>query len=103
MLKDLILQATKTLNEAHPSNQQLVEVENALSAYLEAIATERISESIDIEELEHAHRLLREIRRERSRRLADKQQQSDEAIEKNSDEAAPEYPGEQVKVSPDFN
>jgi len=100
MLKDLILRAKHTLDQPHPPEQELVEVENALSAYLEAIATERISESVDFTELEHANRLLREVRRERSRRLAEVQrkQQLDEktAADKPSKGQIP------VNISPDF-
>lgn len=73
MLTDLILRATDVLNQPQPTEQALMEVENALSAYLEALATERISQPADFVELEHANRLLREIRRERSRRLAEAQ------------------------------
>ncbi len=100
MLKDLILRAKNTLDQPHPPEQELVDVENALSAYLEAIATERISESIDFTELEHANRLLREVRRERSRRLAEVQrkQQLDEksVAKKPSKDQIP------VNISPDF-
>ncbi len=38
-----------------------------------SLATERIAEPVDFTELEHANRLLREVRRERSRRLAETQ------------------------------
>ena len=73
MLKDLILRAKTVLEQTIPPEQELVEVENALSAYLEALATERIAEPVEFTELEHANRLLREVRRERSRRLAETQ------------------------------
>jgi tetratricopeptide (TPR) repeat protein len=75
MLTDLIIRATNVLKEPHPTDQTLMEAENALSAYLEALATERIAQPADFVELEHANRLLREIRRERSRRLAETQSQ----------------------------
>ena len=75
MLTDLIITAKEVLSQDHPSDQDLLEVENALSAYLEALATERISTPVDYSELEHANRLLREVRRERSRRMADAQNQ----------------------------
>jgi len=101
MLKDLILQAKDTLDQPQPSDQELVEVENALSAYLEAIATERISEPIDLEELEHANRLLREIRRERSRRFADKQQEEMTVDEDSSRET--EQISSPMKMSPEFD
>ena len=75
MLKDLIQRARNVLGQPHPPEQELVEVENALSAFLEALATERIAEPVEFTELEHANRLLREVRRERSRRLAEMQYQ----------------------------
>jgi len=101
MLKELILRAHKVLEQTQPSDQELVEVENALSAYLEAIATERISEPVEFQELENANRLLREIRRERSRRLAESQSREDEqeSISSASEEAPVEKP-ESVNVSP---
>ncbi|NLN69928.1 MAG: tetratricopeptide repeat protein [Chloroflexi bacterium] len=76
MLIDLIIKAKDILNQEQPTDQALMETENALSAYLEALATERISEPIETTDLEHAHRLLREVRRERSRRLAEAQAQT---------------------------
>ncbi len=75
MLTDLIINAKDVLSQTQPSEEALKEVENALSAYLEALATERVSAPVDITELEHAHRLLREVRRERARRLAEAQAQ----------------------------
>ena len=96
MLTDLILRATDVLKQPQPTEQALMEVENALSAYLEALATERISQPADFVELEHANRLLREIRRERSRRLAEAQSlmKDDEPAEKPQDRplAGPESP-----------
>ncbi len=96
MLLDLILRAKDVLNQPQQSDEELMEVENALSAYLEALATERISQPVDFTDLEHANRLMREIRRERSRRLAEAQAQAppDEPDEK------PELVSEQVPVSP---
>lgn len=73
MLSDLILRAKDTLAQSQPSDVSLQEIENALSAYLEALATERVSEPVDFVDLEHANRLLRELRRARSRRLAEAQ------------------------------
>jgi tetratricopeptide (TPR) repeat protein len=87
MLKDLIIRAKDVLGEPNPADQSLTEVENALSAYLEALATERISEPVDLDDLEHAHRLLREVRRERSRRLAESQS-------REASEEAPQAPEE---------
>ena len=92
MLPDLILRAKDVLKQENAADQALMEVENALSAYLEALATERISPPEDLGELENANRLLREIRRERSRRLADSQAQispdSQEPAEKTDDISA---------------
>jgi len=100
MLKDLILKAKNILEETHPSDQDLAEVENGLSAYLEAIATERISEPVGFEELEHANRLLREVRRERSRRLAESQAQEKPAAKLSPDKEEPTPQKEDVNISP---
>ena len=101
MLKDLIERAKTVLDQSNPPEGDLVDIENALSAYLEAIATDRISEPVDAADLEHANRLLREVRRIRSRRLANSQQGSGTTEEmSSSDEASP--PG-RVNISPDFN
>ena len=100
MLKELIRRAHDTLEQTHPTDQDLVEVENALSAYLEAIATERVSEPVDFQDLENANRLLREIRRERSRRLAESQNQDDLQEQSASTEEKPAQNREQVNISP---
>jgi len=100
MLKDLILKAKDILEETHPSGQDLAEVENGLSAYLEAIATERISEPVSFEELDHANRLLREIRRERSRRLAEAQSQERPAAKPSPEKETSAPQKERVNVSP---
>jgi tetratricopeptide (TPR) repeat protein len=100
MLKELILRAHGILEQTHPTDQDLVDVENALSAYLEAIATERVSEPVDFQDLENANRLLREIRRERSRRLAESQIQEDEQEQKLPKEETPAQNREQVNISP---
>ena len=89
MLPDLILRAKDVLRQSQPTDQALMEAENALSAYLEAIATERISQPVDFTELEHANRLLREIRRERSRRLADAQAQHPVNVQSEEPEQVP--------------
>ena len=103
MLQDLILQAKNILDQTHPEDQALVEVENALSAYLEAVATERISETIPPADLDHANRLLREIRRKRSRRLAESQQsQSLEQPSSQRMESATN-PEDRLNVSPQFD
>lgn len=103
MLKDLILRAKTVLEQSIPPEQELVEVENALSAYLEALATERITDPVDFTELEHANRLLREVRRERSRRLAEAQinapAEPKEVDESGSAAGAPAP----VNISPQFN
>ena len=102
MLPDLILRAKDVLKQENAADQALMEVENALSAYLEALATERISPPEDLGELENANRLLREIRRERSRRLADSQAQvspdSQEPAEKTED--IPAQPIKAPSISP---
>lgn len=71
MLKDLLIQVHDLLSGLSSSDDELSKAENNLSAYLEALATERVSEEVSMDELEEANRILREIRRERSRRLAD--------------------------------
>jgi tetratricopeptide (TPR) repeat protein len=103
MIKDLILKAKNTLEEAHPSDEALTSVENALSAYLEALATERISDPVDFADLENANRLLREVRRERSRRLAEAQRLEDEFQLKEGAPDQPESPARGVNISPEFN
>jgi tetratricopeptide (TPR) repeat protein len=70
MLIDLILQASKILSEKSPTDDDLQQAENSISSYLEALATERVSEQVSLENIEDANRLLKEIRRERARRLA---------------------------------
>lgn len=102
MLKDLLIQVQVIVEGKSTSNEELAQSENQLSSYLEALATERVSEDIDIEDLEEANRLLREIRRERGRRLADTQVDiPDKNIDKNldlTDNASP-----QLVRSPDLN
>ena len=71
MLLDLIRQANELLETSNPDDTALIEVENGLSTYLEALATERAVEQVSIDDVEEANRLLREIRRERTRRLAE--------------------------------
>src|SRR5690606_6679602 len=70
MVSSLIEQAIKVLSSKDPSDDQLSLAETGLSTYLEALATNRISDQVGIDELEEANRLLRELRRERSRRAA---------------------------------
>ncbi len=103
MLIELIRRAQDILKQSQPADQDLVEVENALSAYLEAIATERISEDIHFTELEHANRLLREIRRERSRRMADVQRAQSVNEQIPEAETASPSQAETVNVSPQLD
>jgi len=70
MIQDLIDQANNILNQTNPSDEELLQAENALSTYLEALATRRIVDEVDLEDVDEANRLLRELRRERSRRVA---------------------------------
>jgi len=70
MIKDLIEQANTVLSKSNPSDEELIQVENALSTYLEALATRRIADEVDLDDVDEANRLLRELRRERSRRFA---------------------------------
>ena len=70
MIFDLISQAKQAISNKNPSIEALDQAESALSTFLEALATKRIAETVEIDDLEEANRLLREIRRERSRRLA---------------------------------
>ncbi len=71
MLNALIKQASTLLANRQATNEELHAVENELSAYLEALATERVKDVVDFDELEDAQRLLKELRRERNRRLTD--------------------------------
>lgn len=70
MIRSLIEQAKKAAFALQPSDEDLSQAETSLSTYLEALATNRISDQVLPEELEEANRLLREIRREKSRRQA---------------------------------
>jgi tetratricopeptide (TPR) repeat protein len=103
MLKDLIQRARTVLDQSHPPEQELVDVENALSAFLEALATERIAEPVEFTELEHANRLLREVRRERSRRLAEMQYQEQKDQPAPSQSAPVNQAQNGVNISPSFN
>ncbi|HSN94227.1 MAG TPA: hypothetical protein VLR89_04090 [Anaerolineaceae bacterium] len=73
MISDLISQAKQAISNKNPSIEALDQAESALSTFLEALATKRIAEVVEIDDLEEANRLLREVRRERSRRLANPQ------------------------------
>ncbi len=102
MLKDLIIRAKDVLGESDPADQSLMDIENALSAYLEALATERISEPVDLDDLENAHRLLREVRRERSRRLAETQSREVSEEPTQEPEEAPVPLPDGPSISPQF-
>lgn len=78
MINDLIEKALSVLSDASPSDDALSQVESELSTLLEAHATNRLGDDISIDELEEANRLLREIRREKSRRLAGESTPADE-------------------------
>ena len=75
MINSLIEQALKILKSSHMSDDDLNQAEVSLSTYLEALATNRIADEVSTEELEEANRLLRELRREKSRRMAGTQEQ----------------------------
>ena len=70
MIRSLIEQAKKVLFSIEPGDDELNQAESSLSTYLEALATNRISDQVEMDDLEEANRLLREIRREKSRRQA---------------------------------
>ncbi|MBP7031332.1 MAG: hypothetical protein KBB13_01290 [Anaerolineaceae bacterium] len=70
MILDLIEQAKTLLKKTNPSDDELLQVENALSTYLEALATHRIADQVELDDVDEANRVLREIRRERGRRAA---------------------------------
>ncbi len=103
MIQDLILKAQAVLEKSHPSDQELLEAENSLSAFLEALATERIADPVEFTDLEHANRLLREIRRERSRRLADAQQMEKTQKPSPSSEPSQGQGINQVNISPQLD
>ena len=103
MLKDLILQAKNILDQTNPEDQALVEVENALSAFLEAVATERVSEPVQPADLEHANRLLREIRRKRSRHMAESQRSQHTAEPSNQKIEGTPVPDGSLNISPQFD
>jgi len=70
MINDLIEKARSVLSNPSPSDDALSQMENELSTFLEAHATNRLGDEISVDELEEANRLLREVRREKSRRQA---------------------------------
>ena len=79
MIRSLIEQAKLLLDSTSAFNlEELDQAELALSTYLEALATNRISDKVNTNELEEANRLLRELRREKSRMVAGTAYQPDE-------------------------
>lgn len=61
MIRSLIEQAKKVLFSIEPGDDELNQAESSLSTYLEALATNRISDQVEMDDLEEANRLLREI------------------------------------------
>ena len=98
MINDLIEKALSVLSNPSPSDDALAQVESQLSTLLEAHATNRLGDDISVDELEEANRLLREIRREKSRRLAGQATPaSNEPTTSPSSPAAPAVPsGESI-------
>ena len=84
MLTDLINQANLLLSEKEPSDEALLSTENAISSFLEALATERLTEDVSLEEIEDANRLLKEIRRERARRMGGTNSEPPQPVNVNS-------------------
>lgn len=70
MIKPLIETAQKVLAMAMPSDADLLHAQSELSSFLEALSTQRISAKVEIDDLEEAERLMRELQREISRRQA---------------------------------
>lgn len=68
MIHDLITQANNVLAQKNPTDEDLAAIESNLSTFLEALATKRIAEKVEVDDFEEANRLLRELRRERGRR-----------------------------------
>lgn len=96
MIADLIKQASEALAQADPNNEDLLAVENSLATFLEALATKRISEQVEIDDFEEANRLLRELRRERSRRQASQPDQA--PVESESPAPTPVQPEPEVEI-----
>jgi len=92
MILDLIEQAKTLLKKSNPSDDELLQVENALSTYLEALATHRITDQVDLDDVDEANRLLREIRRERGRRIASAAQPPQQEAPAEPSRPAPAQP-----------
>ena len=100
MIRSLIEQAKLLLDSTSAFNlEELDQAELALSTYLEALATNRISDKVNTNELEEANRLLRELRREKSRMVAGTAYQPDETTTNASD--VPEIMQVQPSGKPD--
>ena len=70
MINPLIEQAQKVLAATTPSDEELLHARSELASFLEALSTGRMSAKVDIDDLEEAERLMRELNREISRRQA---------------------------------
>ena len=70
MIKPLIETAQKVLAMPKAEDADLLHAQSELSSFLEALSTQRISAKVDIDDLEEAERLMRELQREISRRQA---------------------------------
>lgn len=70
MIADLIQKAQEVLSKRTPTDDELTQAETGLATFLEALATNRISSDASLDDLEDANRLLLELRRQRSRRVA---------------------------------
>ena len=70
MIKPLIETAQKVLAMPNPGDADLLHAQSELSSFLEALSTQRISAKVEIDDLEEAERLMRELQREMSRRQA---------------------------------
>ena len=67
MILDLIEQAKTLLKKSNPSDDELLQVENALSTYLEALATQPHYRSGDLDDVDEANAFCAEIRRNATR------------------------------------
>lgn len=70
MIRSLIETAQKVLAMPVPNDADLLHAQSELSSFLEALSTQRINAKIDIDDLEEAERLMRELQREINRRQA---------------------------------
>ena len=70
MINPLIEQAQKVLAATTPSDEELLHARSELASFLEDLKNDRMSAKVDIDDLEEAERLMRELNREISRRQA---------------------------------